>query len=133
LKKHKNWLMILLLTNLFFRRKTIFKTINQKWFGIETNATHTIEKVPVTAQLYAFEKAKNDFVLQVDCDAMIGRLSKEHSFLDDMISEIDKNENVFSVGFNIYKGKETSFTSYFGLKMVVLFPKFVFVCSKKAE
>jgi restriction endonuclease len=89
-----------------FPTENDFQNINQKWFGIETNARIQLEKVPVTAQLYAFEKAKNDSVLQVDCDAMIGRLSKEHSFLDDMISEIDKNENIFSVGFNIYKGKK---------------------------
>jgi uncharacterized radical SAM superfamily Fe-S cluster-containing enzyme len=109
------------------------QNINQKWFGLETNVTHTIKKVPVTAQLYAFEKAKNDFVLQVDCDAMIGRLSKEHSFLDDMISEIEKNENVLSVGFNIFKGKETSFTSYFGFENGGFVPEVRFCLLKKSR
>lgn len=116
-----------------FPNENDFKDINQKWFGIETNATHTIKKVPVIAQLYAFEKAKNDFILQVDCDAMIGRLSKEHSFLNDMILEIEKNENVLSVGFNIYKGKETSFTSYFGFENGGFVPEVRFCLLKKSR
>lgn len=116
-----------------FPTENDFQNINQKWFGLETNVTHTIKKVPVTAQLYAFESAKNDFVLQVDCDEMIGRLSKEHSFLDDMISEIDKNENILSVGFNIYKGKETSFTSYFGFENGGFVPEVRFCLLKKSR
>ena len=116
-----------------FPTENDFQNINQKWFGLETKVTHTIKKVPVTAQLYGFEKAKNDLVLQVDCDAMIGRLSKEHMFLDDMISEIDKNENVLSVGFNIYKGKETSFTSYFGFENGGFVPEVRFCLLKKSR
>ena len=114
-----------------FPMENDLKAINQKWFGIETNLTHSIQKVPVTAQLYAFEKTKNDLVLQVDCDAMIGRLSKEHSFLDDMISELDKNTSVLSIGFNIYKGKETLFTSYFGFENGGFVPEVRFCLLKK--
>ncbi len=55
---------------------------NQKWFELETSAaTHTIDKIPVTAQIFAFEKAlEMIFVLRVDCDAAMMRaktLSKE--------------------------------------------------------
>ncbi|MGQ9864646.1 MAG: glycosyltransferase [Bacteroidia bacterium] len=90
--------------------------VNLKYFGLKTLATHTYQKAPVTAQLYAFEVAKNDFILQVDCDAMIGRLSQEHAFLNDMILEIEKNPKVLSVGFNIYKGQEAFFEPYFGFE-----------------
>lgn len=107
--------------------------INLKWFGIGTNVSHTDQKVPVTAQLYGFDKAKNDYVLQVDCDAMIGRLSKDHSFLDDMILAIDDNQNVLSVGFNIYKGKETSFTSYYGFENGGFVPEVRFCLLKKSR
>jgi glycosyltransferase involved in cell wall biosynthesis len=116
-----------------FPKESDFQSINQKWFGIETKATHTIKKVPVTAQLYAFDKAKNDFILQVDCDVMIGRLSKEHSFLNDMILEIEKNENVLSVGFNIYKGQENSFTTYFGFENGGFVPEVRFCLLKKSR
>ncbi len=123
----------LIIDKFIFPAENDFQNINQKWFGLETNATHTIKKVPVTAQLFAFEKTRNDFVLQVDCDAMIGRLSKENSFLDDMISEIEKNENILSLGFNIYKGKETSFNSYFGFENGGFVPEVRFCLLKKSR
>lgn len=89
---------------------------NLKWFQLQTDKTHSISKVPVTYQLFAFDQAKNDYILQVDSDVMIGRLNREHSFLNDMILELEQNPNVCSVGFNIYKGKDTTFTPYFGFK-----------------
>ncbi|WP_272023597.1 glycosyltransferase [Olleya namhaensis] len=107
--------------------------VNKKWFGIETSATHTVKKVPVSAQIFAFESTISEYVLQVDCDAMIGRLSKEHSFLNDMISELDANENVLSVGFNIYKGKENSFTPYFGFENGGFVPEVRFCLLKKSR
>jgi len=138
-----NWLQLieeaqklvdeLIIDKFIFPNKNDLESINKKWFGIETKVTHTTKKVPVTAQLYAFEKAKNDYVLQIDCDAMIGRLSKEHSFLDDMISEFDKNENVLSVGFNIYKGKETLFNSYYGFENGGFVPEVRFCLLKKSR
>jgi uncharacterized radical SAM superfamily Fe-S cluster-containing enzyme len=123
----------LIIDKYIFPSEKDFQSINQKWFGLETNATHTIKKVPVTSQLFAFEKTKNDFVLQLDCDVMIGRLSNDHSFLDDMIYEIEKNENVLSVGFNIYKGKETLFTPYFNFDNGGFVPEVRFCLLKKSR
>lgn len=90
--------------------------INKQYFNINSHTSHTIKGVPVSSQLFAFESAKNDYVLQVDCDAIIGRLEKSHSFLDDMIKEIELNTNVLSVGFNIYKGDVINFKPYFGFE-----------------
>jgi hypothetical protein len=123
----------LVIDKFIFPKQNDLTGLNHKWFGLVTNATHTASKVPVTAQLYAFEHAKNDFVLQVDCDAMIGRLSKDHSFLNDMISQIDKSKNVLSVGFNIYKGQETVFTNYFGYENGGFVPEVRFCLLKKSR
>lgn len=87
---------------------------NKKWFNISSKATHTEKKVPVGAQLVAFEAAKNDYVFQMDCDVMFGRLNHNHSFINDMIKAIEEDERVLSVGFNIYKGKKQEFSPYFG-------------------
>ena len=116
-----------------FPEENELSAINQKWFGIASSVSHTTEKIPVTAQLYAFENAMNDLVLQVDCDAIVGRLTKEHSFLNDMILELNKNENVLSVGFNIYKGSEPSFTSYFGFENGGFVPEVRFCLLKKSR
>ena len=88
--------------------------VNSKWFNLNSDATHTEKKVPVGPQLYAFEQATNDYVFQLDCDVMIGRLNHEHSFIDDMITVMESDAKVLSVGFNIYKGMESNFIPYFG-------------------
>jgi len=85
---------------------------NINWFNLETKETHTIKNIPVTPQLYAFEQVKGDYILQMDADVIIGRSDYDHSFLDDMIAEFQKNPNVISVGFNIPKNKDVFFTEY---------------------
>lgn len=90
--------------------------INKKYFNINTTISHTFKGVPIAAQLYAFEQARNNYILQLDCDVMIGRLNHNHSYLNDMMNEIDNNAKVISVGFNIYKGLNSSFTKYFGFE-----------------
>jgi hypothetical protein len=90
--------------------------VNRKWFFLETNCSHTHNKIPVTSQLFAFDQARNNFVLQIDLDVIIGRRKQTHSFLGDMIDEFEKNENVVSVGFNIYKDGSDKFTPYFGFE-----------------
>lgn len=123
----------LIIDRFVFPTEGDFRSINKRWFGLDTTATHTSTKVPVVAQLFAFENAQNDLILQVDCDVMIGRLSKEHPFLDDMISELDKNPNVLSVGFNIYKGKKHSFTEYYGFEHGGFVPEVRFCLLKKSR
>jgi len=117
---------------IFPSREDILRT-NKKWFGLETEATHTLEGVPVTAQLYAFEATRNDLVLQMDCDVMIGRLDIEHSFLDDMITCMEEHPEVLSVGFNIYKGKDPSFTSYYGFEKGGFVPEVRFCLLRKSR
>jgi len=85
---------------------------NKRWFNIATNETHTIKNIPVTPQLYAFEEAKGDYILQMDADVMIGRKDYNHSFLNDMINEFNKNDKVVSVGFNIPKNENVKFVEY---------------------
>lgn len=90
--------------------------INTRWFNLSADTTHTIKGIPVTPQLKAFEEAKGDYILQMDCDVMIGRKDYNHSFLSDMVQELEKNEKVISVGFNIYHKETDEFVNYFGFE-----------------
>ncbi len=87
------------------------QSINKQWFNISSDFSHTSSNVPLASQLYAFNKCKGDYILQMDSDVLIGRKDYFHSYLIDMLAELDKNENVLSVGFNIYN-KENN--DYFG-------------------
>lgn len=92
------------------------RKINKQYFELNTSKTHTYKGVPVVSQLYAFEEVENNYILQLDCDAIIGRINKKHSFLKDMIAVMDSDETVISVGFNIYKGDKTEYIPYFGFE-----------------
>lgn len=88
--------------------------VNKRWFGISTNETHNVKGNPVTPQLYAFEQAKGEYIFQMDSDVMVARKDFSHSFLEDMISEMEKNEKVVSVGFNICQ--KVDYKPYFGFE-----------------
>jgi broad specificity phosphatase PhoE len=77
------------------------RDINLRWFNIDCPNSHSIQNIPVTPQLYAFEQAHSDYVLQADCDVMIGRRDMEHDFIGDMISALKNNPNAISVSVNI--------------------------------
>ena len=77
------------------------EAVNQRWFGIATKETHSIKGVPIASQPYAFENCEGDYILQMDSDVMIGRSDYNHSFMDDMLNELESNDKVISVGFNI--------------------------------
>ncbi len=85
---------------------------NYRWFGIYTEETHSASNVPITPQLHAFELAKGEYILQLDCDVLICRLDNTHSFLDDMIKAMEENKNAISVGFNIPKKEDIHFVDY---------------------
>ncbi len=90
------------------------KEVNKRWFNLETEETHTIINAPVTSHLYGFEQLKGDYILQMDSDVMIGRYDYNHSFLTDMIKEMESKKNVISVGFNIPHQKDSAYNEYTG-------------------
>lgn len=91
---------------------SIIKTY-QNWFGhTDVTNSHTKTNAPLFPQLWAFDQIKTRYVLQCDCDVLIGRKDWQHDYLADMLRELEK-QNVQSVGFNIPK-KGRQFLDYFG-------------------
>lgn len=75
--------------------------LNQRWFALDCKQTHTKQNAPVSSQLYAFEQCQGDYILQCDSDCLVGRKDYTHSFLSDMIHQLQTHQEVLSVGFNI--------------------------------
>lgn len=88
--------------------------VNERWFGVPTIETHSGGGAPITPQLYAFEQAEGKYIFQMDSDVIVVRKDFMHSYLEDMVSEMEKNEKVVSVGFNICQ--ETDYKPYFGFE-----------------
>jgi len=97
--------------------------VNKRWFGIATNETHSIKDAPIAPQLYAFEQAKGEYIFQMDSDVMIARKDLSHSFLEDMVSEMEKL--FLSVLISV---KILVTNRILVLKMAVLFPKSEWDC-----
>ena len=81
--------------------KTRITDINRRWFGIECANTHSVRNIPVTPQLFGFESCKGDYILQADCDTIIVRRNRAHSYLADMKHSLGDNSNALSVSFDI--------------------------------
>ena len=93
--------------------ETKTKQINKQWFNIDSEKSHTKSKAPLAPQLYGFEECKGDYIFQVDSDVLVGRKNYEHSFLTEMLDELDNNKDVLSVGFNIFNNSDKP---YFGFE-----------------
>lgn len=90
--------------------------INYRWFATATTHTHTKGKIPVTSQVFAFEEMKGDYILQMDCDTIIGVRDKTFSVVQDMIKQFDINANVISVAFPICHDPAMQYQPYFGFE-----------------
>ena len=82
-----------------------------RWFGVESEETHTEAGVPVFSQLWAFEQINTRYVLQLDVDVLICRRDLAHDYLRDMLTAI-REENIFCVGFNIAQPPDSQTNAY---------------------
>jgi glycosyltransferase involved in cell wall biosynthesis len=79
------------------------RAIYEQWFGTsEAIHTHTINNAPLYPQVWAFSNIQTRYVLQCDCDVLVGRKRLRHNYLTDMLNAIS-SDGVLSVGFNIPK------------------------------
>jgi len=84
-----------------------------RWFGSsEVESTHTVKNAPLYPQTWAFSHIKTRYVLQCDCDVLVGRKDFEHNYLEDMLRGIH-SQHVLGVGFNIPKSTN-QFLEYHG-------------------
>lgn len=74
--------------------------VNATWFGLECLETHSVEGIPISPQLWAFDQVSTRFVLQADCDVLIGRRDRCHDYLSEMINACGA-ANTLGVAFNI--------------------------------
>ncbi|MFN3731631.1 glycosyltransferase [Comamonas testosteroni] len=72
-----------------------------QWFGIlGMTASHTAQGAPIFSQLWAFDRIKTPFVLQLDVDVLVGGNDIRHDVVRDMKRACLEPE-VWCVGFNI--------------------------------
>lgn len=93
-------------------KSQIQETYSQ-WFGTsKITLSHTEKLAPLFSQLWAFDQIETRYVLQCDCDVLVGRKDWQHNYLAEMKTEL-LDPKVISVGFNIPKSTD-NFLPYFG-------------------
>lgn len=94
--------------------KDTIQSTYRRWFSQDSVIdSHTNKKAPLFPQIWSFDQINTPYVLQCDCDILIGRKSLNHDYLSDMLNAIVK-PNVLCVGFNIPKSR-SGFNPYFGM------------------
>lgn len=74
--------------------------INERWFCLRCDQSHSATGVPVAPQLWAFEQLHTRYMLQCDVDVLLGRRDTTHDFLGEMV-DAAATPGVLGVGFNI--------------------------------
>ena len=54
----------------------VLRRTYRKWFGVESEETHSIDGQQLFATLYGFDSCEGDYVLQLDSDMLISRSMK---------------------------------------------------------
>ncbi len=80
--------------------------LNQRWFGLATPATHSVDNAPVAPFLAGIESCRGDYVLQVDADMMIGRRDPRRDYLGTMIGLLHADPKAVTVAFPIFRHVE---------------------------
>lgn len=84
--------------------------LNQRWFGIPTSETHASTGAQLTSTLFGFEACQTRYVLHVDADVMIGRLSHDHDYLADMVSIMQSDSKLITVALNIATDRDRPYS-----------------------
>ena len=72
-----------------------------KWFGVESDETHSANGQQIFATLYGFDACTGDYVLQLDSDLLISRPDKGHDYLGEMVDVLRNDPRALFVPLSI--------------------------------
>ena len=82
-----------------------------KWFGVESDETHSVDGQQIFATLYGFDSCTGDYVLQLDSDLLIARAHERHDYLGEMVEVLCKDPNALFVPLSICRSLPQPYTS----------------------
>ena len=89
----------------------ITAALQRRWFALDSPHTHTAAGAHVAPLLAGLEACRSPFVLHVDADIMVGRLDRNHDYLDDMLRVMQSDPQALTVAFNIAKESDQTYTT----------------------
>ena len=89
----------------------IIRNTYRKWFGIESDKTHSINGQPLFATLYGFDRCEGDYVLHLDSDMLISRSDEDHDYLAEMVDVFRRDPGALFVPLSICRSALQPYTS----------------------
>ena len=81
-----------------------------KWFGVESDETHSKNGQQLFATLFGFDSCNGDYALQIDGDLLIARPDASHDYLTDMVDVLRRDPNALFVSPSIRRPAPLPYT-----------------------
>ena len=82
----------------------------QRWFGVESEETHSANGQQLLATLFGFDSCTGDYVLQVDSDLLITRLDHKHDYIAEMEGVMRRDPGALFVSLGICRAETEPYT-----------------------
>ena len=88
----------------------VVRATYRKWFGAESDHTHSANGQQLFATLYGFESCISEYVLQVDSDLLVTRHDRGHDYLAEMIDVLSADIKALFVPLSIFQQDTMHYT-----------------------
>ena len=89
----------------------VLRRTYRKWFGVESEETHSVDGQQLFATLYGFDSCAGDYVLQLDSDMLISRSDEDHNYLAEMVDVFRRDPVALFVPLSICWSARQPYTS----------------------
>ena len=89
----------------------VIRQTYRRWFGSSAGDSHSANGQQVFATLYGFDACRADYVLQTDCDMLIGRLDAAHDYIGDMAAVLANDPKALFAQLPIYSLADVPYTA----------------------
>ena len=89
----------------------IIRETYRRWFGASAGDSHSANGQQVFATLYGFDACRADYVLQADCDMLIGRLDAAHDYIADMVAVLAADPKALFAQLPIHSDADAPYTT----------------------
>lgn len=93
------------------RYPAVIRRTYRKWFGVESEETHSIDGQQLFATLYGFDCCEGDYVLQLDSDMLISRSDKDYNYLAEMADVFRRDPGALFVPLSVCRSARLPYTS----------------------
>ena len=91
-------------------KRTIRETY-RRWFGASAGDSHSANGQQVFATLYGFNACRADYVLQTDCDMLIGQIDAAHDYIADMAAVLSDDPKALFAQLPIHSNADAPYTA----------------------